>query len=147
MKKEKSFDTLKIIMAFLSLILSFYYVKGNIKISIFSIAAFLFFVIILLFTAKNQLITINNFIKFFLCFLNISSLFYFTEKIFNISYFKTIFKIIYKPLFEKNVYTSFFMSIIFVMTVLLLVGFNSLNLEEYNGEERNEKNEKEEIFQ
>lgn len=147
MKKTNVFEGAKIILALLALVFSFFYVKGNVKLAIFLFIGLVFLILSIMYAENKKIDTLKEFIKFFLCFLNITSLIYLAERIINVSYFNSVLESLYRPLFEKDIRTSIFMVAIFIITTIVLIGFNRLNLGEEDGKEREQKNEKEENFE
>lgn len=140
MKKTNVFERVKIILTLLALVFSFFYVKGNIRLAIFFFISLVFLILSILYAENKKFDSLKEFIKFLLCFLNITSLTYFGEKFAKVSYFDSLLKSLYEPLFEKGIRTNIFMAAIFIITTIVLIGFNYLNLGEEDGEEREQKN-------
>jgi hypothetical protein len=136
LKKTKTFEQIKILLAFFALIISFSYVKESLKLAIFLIFSLVFIIFSILYAKSKEFDSLNEVMKFFLCFLNLTSLVYFIEKLTKTSYFDSVNKIIYEPLFEKGINTSIFLLAIFVASTILLVVISRLSLGEDYGEER-----------
>lgn len=136
MKKTKTFEQIKILLAFFALIISFSYVKESLKLAIFLIFSLVFIIFSILYAKSKEFDSLNEVMKFFLCFLNLTSLVYFIEKLTKTSYFDSVNKIIYEPLFEKGINTRIFLLAIFVASTILLVVISRLSLGEDYGEER-----------
>lgn len=120
----------------MALMFSFSYVKETKKIAIFLVFGLVFIIFSILYAKKNDLGGLSESIKFILCFLNITSLVYFLEKISKTSYFDMLNSSLYQPLYAKGVNTDIFLLAIFVATSILLLSFNRLSLGEDYGKER-----------
>lgn len=139
MKRTDVFERVKITLTLMALVFSFIYVKGNIRLAIFFLIGLIFLILSILYAKNEKFDSLKEFIKFFISFLNITSLIYFGEKLAKVSYFDSVLKLLYKPLFENGIRTNIFMAAIFVTTAIILIGFNRLNLGEEDGEERKQK--------
>lgn len=136
MKKTNKFEGILSFLAYLAMVFSFTFVEGRVRLMAF-LAFGLVFTILSIYYAKEEDFTIfSNFIKFFLSFLNITSLVYFLEEYFKTSYFGNLLETIYGPFFEKNIDTNLFLAGIFLITSIILIGYSRLKMGEDYGEEK-----------